>query len=98
VILHARAGSAVRVHAARVSQPMTNGRVIQILRDHDGSWYNAGDGYTEPRESWVDCITCDITLWSWQQYYFDTDEDPQEAIRQHQVMMLRKAGLLKGRG
>lgn len=77
---------------------MTNGRVIQILRDHDGTDFHAGDGYTEPQESWIECMTCDITLWSWQQYYYENPEDPEEAIRQHQVYMLRNAGLLKGRG
>lgn len=77
---------------------MTVGRVMQMLRDHDGTWFHGGDGYLEPRESWVDCMTCNVTLWSWQQYYFEVDMDPEEAIRQHQVLMLRNAGLLKGRG
>lgn len=77
---------------------MSNGRVIQILRDHSGSWNHAGDGYTEPREAWVDCLKCGATIWAHQQYYFENDQDPEEAILQHQVWMLREAGLLKGFG
>lgn len=77
---------------------MTNGRVIQILREHKGTWHQAGDGYTEPREAWIVCDACDAVLWEHQQYYFENPEDPDEAIRQHQVYMLRNAGLLRGRG
>lgn len=42
----------------------------------------AGNGYTEPRESWIYC-SCGAQVWMWQQFYFETGEDPEANWIEH---------------
>lgn len=54
----------------------------KVAREHVRRDSYAGDGYTEPRESWTSC-SCGAHIWAWQQFYAETDEDPDENWTQH---------------
>ncbi len=58
-----------------------------VIEEHQFTEHSAGDGYTEPREHWINC-TCGIAVWSWQQYYMETDESPEDCKKIHLAMML----------
>lgn len=49
----------------------------RITQEHLPIWWNAGDGYNEPRESWLTC-SCDDTeiIHAWMQFYGETADDP----------------------
>lgn len=59
----------------------------RLEEEHQFTEHHAGDGYTEPRESWIDC-SCDATVWAWQQYYMETQEDPETAKKLHLAFAL----------
>jgi hypothetical protein len=61
---------------------------------HEMTEHHAGNGYSEPRESWIVCA-CGEDIWSWQQFYAETDVDPNDAMRAHLTAALR-AALLEG--
>nr|DAP03161.1 MAG TPA: hypothetical protein [Caudoviricetes sp.] len=52
------------------------------LSEHLREDGHAGNGYTEPRESWIYC-SCGAQVWVWQQFYFETDEDPERNWIEH---------------
>ena len=54
----------------------------KIAREHQRQDGAAGDGYSSPRESWTHC-SCGADIWAWQQFYAETDEDPDENWTQH---------------
>lgn len=76
-----------------------NDRVValttSVLAAHVMTDASAGNGYTEPREAWVSC-SCGTTVWAWQQYYEETDEDPELAKRTHLSAMSVRAALENG--
>ena len=41
---------------------------------HRPVWNSAGNGHTEPLESWLQC-SCGILIWSWQQFYEESEDD-----------------------
>ena len=55
---------------------------LAIMAEHTRQDHRAGDGYTEPREAWTDC-SCGAQVWQWQQFYFETDEDPERNWIEH---------------
>lgn len=57
----------------------------------------AGDGYTEPREAWISC-SCGAQVWHWQQFYFETDEDPAVAWTDHLTWVAANNYLSAGLG
>lgn len=62
-------------------------RVTEVLAGHLRDDHEAGNGYTEPRESWITC-SCGADIWHWQQFYNETEEDPEENWRAHQAAAL----------
>lgn len=52
------------------------------LGQHEMREYSAGNGVTEPRESWADC-SCGASLWEWQEYYNENPMEPEDAFRAH---------------
>ena len=62
----------------------------QVVDAHIMTERGAGDGYISPREAWIAC-TCGVTVWGWQEYYFDTDEDPERAKALHLAAMGARA-------
>ena len=42
----------------------------------------AAGGHYEPAEAWIEC-SCGATVWTWQQLYYETEEDPEEAWTKH---------------
>jgi len=64
----------------------------QVVEEHVMTERGAGDGYISPREAWIAC-TCGVTVWGWQEYYFDTDEDPGRAKALHLAAMGAQAML-----
>lgn len=59
----------------------------RIVTEHVMTFHDGGDGYTTPREAWVQC-SCGATVWGWQQYYAETTEKQEDAERMHLAMML----------
>lgn len=59
----------------------------RIFAEHEFTEHHAGDGYTEPRETWIAC-SCGVTVWAWQQYYMEVDEDPETAKKLHLAFAL----------
>ena len=59
----------------------------RIEAEHQFTEHHAGDGYTEPRETWIDC-SCDATVWAWQQHYMEVEEDPETAKKLHLAFAL----------
>lgn len=64
--------------------------VAPILAAHRRKINEAGDGYTAPRERWDTCA-CGVTTWSWQQFYAEAEEDPDEAWNAHLVDVVNAA-------
>jgi hypothetical protein len=76
--------------AERVQGELDVETIAQILAAHAPLWHHAGDGYTEPRESWLVC-TCGADIFQWQQFYDENEEDPDVLMRAHQATALRAA-------
>lgn len=53
-----------------------------VTATHRMTDMSAGDGYTEPREHWVQC-SCGMTVWAWQEFYAENDTDPDDAKADH---------------
>jgi hypothetical protein len=71
--------------------------IWRTIDEHEFMEDHAGNGYTEPREHWIDCTKCMETVWGWQQYYAETDEDPEQAKKRHLIMVLVEAVLNEGK-
>ena len=56
--------------------------IAKIKEEHGIIHESGGDGYTSPRESWIVC-TCGDLIWTWQQHYQETEEDPEENYAFH---------------
>lgn len=50
--------------------------------DHRRRDYWAGNGYSEPREQWIEC-SCGAHVWEWQQYYNENPTSPDDAWAAH---------------
>lgn len=70
--------------------------IWRVIEQHQFTEHHAGDGYTEPSEAWISC-SCDATIWFWQQYYMETDEDPEINKKLHLAMVLVEAVLNEGK-
>lgn len=64
----------------------------QVVGEHVMAERGAGDGYISPREAWIACA-CGVTVWGWQEYYFETDEEPERAKALHIAAMGAQAML-----
>lgn len=58
------------------------GEVAALLAAHKPQQYDAGNGYSEPREAWWEC-TCGAHIWEWQQFYHERHDDPEERFGEH---------------
>lgn len=58
---------------------------------------HGGNGYSDPRESWINC-SCGASVWSWQQFYDETDVEPEDAWRAHLTHYVLAAGFSRSRG
>lgn len=56
--------------------------VEKLAVDHQPEHHSSGNGYTEPREEWVNC-SCGIHVWDWQQFYNERETDPEVEFSQH---------------
>lgn len=61
-----------------------------LIAAHHPEDYDAGDGYTMPRERWVEC-SCGVIVWAWQQFYEENDEDDRISFAQHFAEEARRA-------
>ena len=67
-------------------------RADEIAASHVRHHGSAGDGYTEPREQWLNC-SCGASIWSWQQFYDETDDDPDVCWTKHIAAIAIRAAL-----
>lgn len=68
------------------------GTVEGLLAGHEFTENHAGNGYTEPRERWIEC-SCGVAVWGWQEYYAETSEDPEVQKKLHLAFVLVEAVL-----
>jgi hypothetical protein len=61
---------------------LTEAAVAAVLAEHELLEHSARNGYTEPQEHWATC-ECGAFLGDWQQYYHETDYDPERDFRAH---------------
>ncbi len=66
---------------------LSDAELDRIEAEHQFTEHHAGDGYTEPRETWIQC-SCDATVWAWQQYYDENPEDPETTKKLHLAFAL----------
>lgn len=69
--------------------------LVTLLSEHDRQLHTGGDGYVSPREAWETC-SCGAITWQWQQFYAETDEDPNDAWDAHLADVILAAGWTKG--
>jgi hypothetical protein len=55
-----------------------------LAADHKPVHSSGGDGISSPRESWITC-SCGAHIWDWQQFYNETDEEPEVNFGLHLV-------------
>lgn len=67
----------------------------KVVADHRREDGYAGNGYTEPREAWISC-SCGAHVWNWQQFYFETSEDPNQCWLDHVAAMAAAAVITDG--
>lgn len=64
--------------------------LVALALTHHPIDHEAGDGYTMPRERWVEC-SCGAIVWSWQQFYEENDEDERISFAQHFAQEAQRA-------
>lgn len=62
------------------------GAASTVVAKHARWDHHAGNGYTEPREAWIEC-SCGALVWQWQQFYFETGENPNVNWAEHLIAM-----------
>ena len=61
---------------------MSKDKIARILAEHSMIEHHSGNGTTEPREAWCEC-SCGIHLNEWQQFYYESDYEPDRHFREH---------------